>query len=351
MSSLRPEFLQALKYSSDDIKTMRSLGESRGKQQLYVKQTPDTLEQLRKGALIESIDASNKLEGIIAPPARMKALVEQNDEPRNRSEQEIAGYREALELIHQSDADMPVRTNVIRQLHQRIYRYMPEEGGQWKIADNKIIEKDGTGAVTRVRFDALPAVLTPQAMEDLITGYEKAVSENQDRMIVIPLFVLDFLCIHPFRDGNGRISRLLNLLLLYHAGYEVGRYISLERLFEQSSETYYETLEVSSRGWHKGKHDVMPWLRYTWGILIRAYKEFEERVGNVEAGRGSKSQRVRDAVERKVIPFRIRELEREVPGVGRETIRLVLREMKKEGRVKLEGRGPGARWWPIGETK
>lgn len=348
MPSLKPEFLNALRYSNDDLATLRRLGECRGKQQLYVKQRPQALEQLRKGALIESTDASNRLEGITAPPDRLKALVEQTDEPQNRSEQEIAGYREALELIHQSGPDMPVTTNVIRQLHQRIYRYMPQDGGHWKSVDNKIVERDETGAEVRVRFEAVPAVATPHAMEDLVVDYGRAIDDGEDSMIVIPLFVLDFLCIHPFRDGNGRVSRLLNLMLLYHAGYEVGRYISLERLFEQSSQSYYETLEKSSQGWQQSRHDVMPWLTYCWGILIRAYGEFEQRVGKVYAGRGSKSQRVRAAIERKVAPFGIADIEREVPDVSRETVRNVLREMKKDGRVKTKGRGRGSKWELIG---
>jgi Fic family protein len=350
MYSLRTEFLAGLGFSPADVATLRSLGEYGGRQQLYVKQRPETLDSLRTVAVIESTDSSNRLEGITAPEARVKALVEHKTEPRDRSEQEIAGYRDALELIHQSGADMPVTTNVIRQLHKTIYGYMPDEGGDWKMIDNEIVERDAKGNIIRVRFAALSAVATPQGMEDLIQCYRQALNDGQDAMIVIPLFVLDFLCIHPFRDGNGRVARLLTLLLLYHAGYEVGRYISLDRLIEVSWESYYETLEASSHDWHESQHDVMPWLTYFWGVLIRAYKEFEERVGDVDAGRGSKSQQVREAVGRKVIPFRMVELERECPGVSRDTIRLVLREMKKEGLVKTEGRGRGARWRNLGVT-
>jgi Fic family protein len=348
MHSLKPKFIASLGFGSADAATLRSLGEYLGKQKLYVKQRPETLDGLRTVALIESTDASNRLEGITAPEARVKALVEHRTEPRDRSEQEIAGYRDALELIHQSGADMPVTVNVIRQLHKTINRYLGEDGGHWKMIDNKIVEKDDEGNVIRVRFKALSAVATPQAMDDLISDYEQALQEGHDPMIVIPLCVLDFLCIHPFRDGNGRVARLLTLLLLYHAGYEVGRYISLERLFEESHESYYKTLEASSEGWHEDQHDVLPWMTYFWGVLIRAYKEFQDRVGTIDVSRGSKSQRVREAVDRKIVPFRIADLEREVPGVSRETIRLVLREMKNEGRLQVESRGRGARWRPVG---
>jgi len=347
MHSLKREFFASLGFGPADAATLRSLGECRGKQELYVKQRPETLDGLRTVALIESTDASNRLEGIIAPQARIKALVRDREEPRDRSEQEIAGYRDAMELIHQTGSDMPVTTNVIRQLHQTLYRYLPEEGGHWKTIDNEIVEKDADGNITRVRFKAVAAVETPQAMQDLMDGYERALVDGRDPIVVIPLFILDLLCIHPYRDGNGRVSRLITGLLLYHAGYQVGRYISLERLIEQSHETYYDMLEASSRDWHESEHDVMPWVRYFWGVLLHAYQEFEDRVGNIAAGRGSKSQRVREAIERKVLPFRVSELEREVPDVSRDTIRLVLRAMKKEGLIRSEGHGRGARWIPI----
>jgi Fic family protein len=344
MSSFHPELLDKLQFSQQDVATLRALGEYLGKQTLYIKQRAETLESLRTVAVIESTDSSNRLEGIQAPESRIKALVEDRAEPQDRTEQEIAGYRDALELIHQSGERMQVTSNVIKQLHRKLYTYMPEEGGKWKPVDNDIVEKDADGKIVRIRFKAVPAIQTPQAMDDLIAGLQHAINDGRDWMVIIPLFILDFLCIHPFRDGNGRVSRLLTTQLLYHAGYQVGRYISLERLFEKSHKSYYDTLEASSHGWHGSEHDVLPWTRYFWGVLISAYKEFEERVGNVEAGRGSKSQRIRYAVQRKVVPFKVTELERDVPDVSRDTIRKVLREMSQEGLVRAEGRGPGARW-------
>ncbi len=324
-----------------------ALGESLGKQELFIKQRPEVLQALQTVAAVESTDSSNRLEGIIAPKARINALVKDRVEPRDRSEQEIAGYRDAMELIHQAGKDMPVSSNVILQLHSRMYTYLSEEGGHWKSTDNEIVEKDAGGNITRVRFKAVPAVATPQAMQDLVGYYDQALADGLNPMVIIPLFILDFLCIHPFRDGNGRVSRLLTGQLLYRAGYDVGRYISLERRFLETSETYYETLEKSSQGWHENEHDAMSWVRYFWGVILSAYREFEERVGNIEAGRGSKSYRVREAVERKVVPFKSADLRNEVPDVSRDTIRLVLREMKKEGRIKSEGHGRGVRWIPL----
>ena len=344
MNSLTPTYLDALTFSGEQASVMRALGEYRGKQQLYRRQRPELLEALLTVAKIESTDASNKLEGITAPEARLEALVREHDAPRNRYEQEIAGYRDALELIHQSRTDMPVTVNVIQQLHQRIYSYLSEQGGDWKATDNEIVERGPDGNIIRIRFATVSAVATPQAMRSLVQRYESATNENREPLLVIPLLIIDFLCMHPFRDGNGRVARLLTLLALYHADYDVGRFISLERIIQDSHKSYYETLEASSQGWHDGEHDVVPWLEYFWGVLLRAYKAFEDRVGNLSQPGSSKSQRVREAVERKIRPFRIVDIERECPDVSRETIRLVLRAMKKEGIIEPRGRGRGARW-------
>ena len=348
MNSLSQKYLSNLSFTADQVSALRSLGECRGRQTLFDRQRPEVLQKLRTVATIESIDSSNRLEGITAPRARIKDLVLHNTNPRNRSEQEIAGYRDALELIHESRTDMPVTVNVIRQLHNRVYAHLGEEGGHWKSIDNDIVERDANGQIVRVRFHAVSAVATSYAMDSLLDGYVIAERDRQEALVLIPLFVLDFLCIHPFRDGNGRVARLITLLLLYHFNYEIGRYISLERIFEKTKESYYETLEASSRGWHESEHDVHPWLNYFWGVLQRAYNEFEDRVGHIGTGRGSKSQQVRDAVVRKLGSFAISELERECPGVSKETIRNVLKLMRDEGHVEMRGRGRGARWRQAG---
>jgi len=344
MNSISHNYLSNLTFTAEQVSALRNLGECRGRQVLYERQRPEVLEGLRTVATIESTDSSNRLEGITAPELRIKDLVLRNTNPRNRSEQEIAGYRDALELIHEAGRDMPVTINVIRQLHTRVYGYLGEEGGRWKPVDNDIVERNENGQIIRVRFHAVSAVATPQAMDTLIDNYAFAAQERQEALVLIPLFVLDFLCIHPFRDGNGRVARLLTLLLLYHFDYEVGRYISLERIFEKSKEGYYENLEAGSRGWHKAEHDANPWLNYFWGALQRAYNEFEERVGQIGSGRGSKSQQVRDAVTRKLVSFSVTNLERDCPGVSKETIRSVLQTMRREGLIELRGRGRGARW-------
>lgn len=344
MNSLTETYLKNLSLSTDEAAAMRTLGEYQGKQALYYKQSPETLESLKQAAVIESSESSNRLEGITAPKERIEALVLKNSTPKDRSEQEIAGYRDALSLIHESAEHMEFSNNVVLQLHSLVYRFMPNPGGKWKATNNEIIEKHPDGT-KRVRFVPTPAHLTPEAMDNLVANYKEAINtHNQDPLIVVPLAILDFLCVHPFTDGNGRVARLLTLTLLYHFDYQVGRYISLERIFEETKESYYETLEKSSQGWHEGKHDVHPWLNYFWGTLTRAYREFEERVGNIKTGRGSKTDQIRQAVQRKIGPFSISEIEDACPGISRDMVRNVLRQMKDENLIESTGKGRSAKW-------
>jgi len=344
MHSLTPEFLDALRFDGLQIATLRALGEFRGKQQLFVAQSPQVLQGLTQIAVIESTESSNRLEGVTVAPARLKSLMSKNTDPKSRSEQEIAGYRDALSLIHESADGMPFSEGVLRQLHSLLYRYLPQDGGEWKAMNNDIIERHADGS-SRIRFQPVPAHMTPIAVTETLGHYHRALALNlADPLVLVPLTVLDFLCIHPFSDGNGRVARLLTLLLLYQFDYRVGRFISLERIFEESKEGYYATLELSSQGWHEGTHDVRPWMNYFWGALLRAYKEFEERVGTIEKRRGGKSDRIRDEALKRVLPFSISEIEESCPGVSRDTVRLVLRSLKAEGLIEPTGKGRTAKW-------
>jgi Fic family protein len=351
LHSLTPEHLDRLRFDAQQAATLRAIGEYRGKQALFYAQAPEVLQGLREIAAVESSESSNRLEGVIVPSKRLKALITENTMPRDRSEQEVAGYRDALALIHDSAREMRFTPNLILQLHSMLYRFMPSPGGRWKATDNEIIERHRDGTV-RVRFKATPAHLTPIAMEQLSTGYSAAIDvAHRDPLIVIPLAILDFLCIHPFTDGNGRVGRLLTLMLLYHFDYEVGRYISIERVYEATKESYYETLEASSQGWHEARHDPYPWLDYFWGVLLRAYREFEERVGEVRRGRGAKAKQVREAVLARKAPFSISDIEAGCAGVSRDTVRLVLRVMKKEGMIASTGKGRSAKWISLSGIK
>lgn len=343
MTSLALLSLDTLRLSPADGSMLQALGECRGRQDLFRRQVPELLNALIEAAVVESSESSNRIEGVIAPHRRIEALVLKSATPQNRSEQEIVGYRDALNLIHESARQMPFSVNVILQLHTMIYRYQTGAGGRWKMTQNEIVERDARGG-RRVRFVPPGPVETPALMERLTEGYRQAIRDRHEPLMVVPLAVLDFLCIHPFDDGNGRMARLLTLQLLYRSGYDVGRYISLERIIEESKETYYETLEASSRGWHEGRADVFPWMHYFWGVLLRAYREFEERVGTLRSGRGSKSDLVVQAVERRMGSFAISDIEADCPGVTRDWIRVVLRRMRDAGTIVLLGKGRGARW-------
>ncbi|MGH7522979.1 MAG: Fic family protein, partial [Gemmatimonadales bacterium] len=311
MASLTETYLDALALTGHDAATLTMLGLYRGRQELFSRQTPQLLTALREAAVIESSESSNRIEGVIAPHERIEALVLHRSSPRDRSEQEIAGYRDALQMIHESARNMPFTVNVIRQLHTVLYRHNTGRGGQWKMSQNEIVERDRAGRVTRVRFTPPNPVATPALMDGLTENYQRAIEHNREPLLLIPFAVLDFLCIHPFSDGNCRMARLLSPLLLYQAGFDVGRYISLERIIEESKETYYEALEKSSQGWHDGTHDAMPWTRYFWGVLIAAYKEFEQRVGTIRTGRGAKTDVVEEAIARRIGAFSISEIEAE----------------------------------------
>lgn len=270
--------------------------------------------------------------------------MEEKITPRNRSEGEIAGYRDVLATIHASYANIPLYSAVIRQLHRDLYKFTPVQGGVWKPADNAIEEilPDGSRIV---RFQPVSAFLTPAAMEELCKSVNREIGDEEtDPLILTGAFVLDFLCIHPFRDGNGRMARLLTLLLLYKFNYEVGRYISLEKLIEETRESYYDMLQASSRGWHENKHDLFPWLEYFLGIILAAYREFGERVGKISSYKGSKSDRIKEVIEHFIAEFSISDIEKACPDISRPTIYRVLKELKDKGIIASLEVGRNAKW-------
>lgn len=345
LHSFSPAYLDRLSFSTEEMAALGALAEARGRQELFVHQRPEVLESLRQTAVIESNESSNRLEGITAPRDRIEALVLRPTELRTRSEQEIAGYRDALALIHESHAHMPFTVNVLLQLHGLLYRYHPGAGGRFKPADNEIVERDPDGRILRVRFAPTSAVETPVAMQALARSYQDAIQRrNLHALVAVPLAVLDLLCVHPFSDGNGRVARLATLLLLYQHGFAQGRYVSLERIMEESKEGYYETLHASSQGWHDGRHDAHPWLNYFWGVLLRASREFEQRLTPTSDGPLNKSDLVRAAVLRRVGPFTSADVERDCPAVSHDLVRVVMRQLRDEGLITLQGRGRGAKW-------
>jgi Fic family protein len=322
---------------------LADLGEARGKQELFTKQSPQRLKALREHALIESAVSSNRIEGVVVEPARVRSVIVGKSPLRDRDEEEVRGYRNALNLMHQQGAKLAISENTIRELH-RLARGAVGDAGQYKKSESDIIERYPDGR-QRVRFKTVTAAKTPAFMTELITLWHRGLEERWvPPLIALAAFNLDLLCIHPFRDGNGRVSRLLFLLQCYHLGYDVGRYISLERVIEQNKERYYETLEQSSHRWHEGHHDPWPYINYLLFVLKEAYKEFEGRVGQVKSPRGTKTELIEAAVNAFSGDFTLADLERACPGVSRDMVRRVLRELQQAKKVECLSRGPGAAW-------
>jgi len=322
---------------------LADLGEARGKQELFRRQSPQTLKVLREHALIESAVSSNRIEGVVVEQARVRTVLFGKTHLRDRNEEEVRGYRDALKLVHEGHQGLPVANSTVQQLH-RVARGGIGDAGRFKTRDSDIIERYADGSV-RVRFRPVSAAETRKFMDELVDHWNQCLEERWVHpLIALGAYSLDFLCVHPFRDGNGRVSRLLLLLQCYHLGHDVGRYISLERLIEQNKERYYETLESGSQGWHEGKHDPWPHIGYVLFILKEAYREFEERVGQLKSPRGAKTEQIISAVKAMRQEFTLAELERAAPGVSRDMVRRVLRQLQKEGKLRSRGRGRGARW-------
>jgi len=322
---------------------LSDISEAKGRQELYTKQSPQRLKSLKEHALIESSVSSNRIEGVEVDNKRIGTIIFGNSLLHDRSEEEVRGYREALNLIHEKGRQLPVSEESIKELH-RLIRGDIWDAGKYKEKNSDIIEKHPNGT-SSIRFKTVPALNTPDCMNGLLAMWNEGLKEESIQpLIALAAFNLDFLCIHPFRDGNGRVSRLLMLLQCYHQGIEVGRYISLERLIEQNKERYYETLKISSEGWHEGKHNPWHYINFICFILKSAYKEFEERLNRMPHPRGEKTALVHNAISSFLGNFSVAEIQLKCPGVGIDMIRRVLKDMQVEGIVECIGRGRNAKW-------
>ena len=324
----------------DIVNLLSSLHEFRGKQELYIEAESDVLTALLNIAKIQSTKASNKIEGIYTSDERLEALVMEKTEPQNRSEEEIAGYREVLATIHESYEYISIRSNNILQLHRDLYSFSSgDAGGRYKNADNVISElgKDGQ---QRVRFIPVPAFQIPEAMDSLCNEFNKAIERAEyDPLLLIPMFILDFLCIHPFNDGNGRMSRLLTLLLLYRSGYIVGKYVSMEMLIEKTKETYYEALQNSSSEWHDNKSDYTSFVRYYLGIVLKGYNEFQDRIEHLKYRKFSKAERVKSVFDKKIGIVKKSDIAIICPDISQTTIERTLKDLLEAGFVEKVGKG------------
>lgn len=329
-------------WNTDILNLVAKIHECKGRQDLFIRQKPVKLIRLVEIAKIQSTEASNKIEGIVTTSTRIKQLFEEKTTPRNRNEDEIMGYRDVLNTIHESNEYIPIRPSYILQLHRDLLKRAGLSfGGHFKNVQNYINETKPDGTVI-TRFTPVAPYDTPQAIENLCNAYEQAVAnERIDSLLLIPTFIRDFLCIHPFNDGNGRMSRLLTLLLLYKNGYSVGKYISIEKQIEKTKDRYYDSLELSDAGWHKEENDPTPFIRYMLQVILACYTEFEECVG-LMSGNGNNSSAydiVKQYVEKKIGKFTGAEVVTHCPSLGRSSVLAALKKLTEEGTIIKKGAG------------
>ena len=327
------------KWDSDILGLIAAIYKEAGKQELYLKQKPQELEKLVEIAKIQSTEASNAIEGIITTNTRIKQLVEEKTTPKNRDEQEIAGYRDVLNIIHESFDAIPISQNYILQLHRILYSHMNNPmGGRTKSVQNYISATYPDGHVETL-FTPLSPFETPRALDKICEEYNRVIGNMEvEPLIIIPIFIHDFLCIHPFNDGNGRMSRLLTTLLLYRNGFYVGKYISLEAKIAKNKDLYYSVLSQAQHGWHEGNEDVVPFIKYLLGTILAAYKDFEDRFSLVETKLPA-LEMVRQASMYKIGRFNKQDIRELCPTLSNSSIEKAFRDLISLGEIRKEGKG------------
>lgn len=327
------------KWDSEILGLIAAIYKEAGKQEMYLKQRPEELEKLVEIAKVQSTEASNAIEGIVTTSTRIRQLVEEKTAPRNRDEQEIAGYRDALNIIHENFDAIPITRNYILQLHKVLYSHMNNPmAGQTKSVQNYISATYPNGH-TETLFTPLAPFETPEALDRICDEYNRVIGNMEaEPLIVIPIFIHDFLCIHPFNDGNGRMSRLLTTLLLYRNGFYVGKYISLEAKIAKNKDLYYAALRQAQEGWHEGTEDAVPFIKYLLGIILSAYRDFEERFSLVEQKKPA-LETVRQATLNKIGRFSKQDIRELCPALSVSSIEGALRKLVASGELKREGNG------------
>ena len=335
------------KWDSDVLSLIAAIYKEAGKQELYLKQKPEELEKLVEIAKVQSTEASNAIEGIVTTSTRIRQLVEEKTTPKNRDEQEIAGYRDVLNIIHESFDAIPLTQNYILQLHKILYSHINNPmAGKTKNVQNYISATYPDGR-TETLFTPLPPFETPEALDAICNEYNRVIGNNElEPLIAIPVFIHDFLCIHPFNDGNGRMSRLLTTLLLYRSGFYVGKYISLEAKIAKNKDLYYDTLKASQNGWYEGNEDIAPFLKYLLGTILAAYKDFEDRFSLVETKHPA-LETVRLATQQKIGRFSKQDIRELCPALSLSSLEGALRKMVASGELRREGNGKNTRYYRL----
>ena len=347
MKNFDYSLLRTRTFDREVINYIGLIHEFKGRQQLYLEQKPQELETLVEIAKIQSTESSNAIEGIATTKARLKSLMADKTTPRDRGEKEIKGYRHVLNVIHENFDYVPIRKNYILQLHKMLYQFTEERfGGRFKDTPNEIdmVYPDGRAVLL---FKPLEPFETPYAVERICEEYDKAINTyGIDPLIAIPVFILDFLCIHPFNDGNGRMSRLLTTLLLYKSDFVIGRYISLEKKIEMTKDEYYIALQESSQNWHEEKNDDTPFIKYILGIILAAYRDFEEGVKMVGKKMSAKDMVIK-AIGSKIGKFTKNDIMELCPEIGRGSVENALKALCEEGIIKKEGQGRATFYYAI----
>lgn len=344
MRSFNYSKIKDLKWDSETLGLIAAIYKEAGKQELYLKQRPEALEKLVEIAKVQSTEASNAIEGIVTTNTRIKQLVAEKTTPRNRNEQEIAGYRDVLGVIHESFDAIPITQNYILQLHKMLYSHMNNPiAGRTKTVQNYISATYPDGH-SEILFTPLAPFETPEAMDRICEEYNRVIGNMEvEPLIAIPVFIHDFLCIHPFNDGNGRMSRLLTTLLLYRNGFYVGKYISLEAKIAKNKDLYYNALSLSQEGWHEGTDDPLPFIKYLLGTILAAYKDFEDRFALVETKRSALDM-VRMATQNKIGRFTKQDIRELCPSLSLSSVEGALRQLVALGEIRREGQGKGTRY-------
>ena len=347
MRAFNYSLIKDWKWDSELLGYIAAIYKEAGKQELYLKQRPEELEKLVEIAKIQSTEASNAIEGIVTTSTRIRQLVEEKTTPKNRNEQEIAGYRDVLGIIHESFDAIPITQNYILQLHKILYSHINNPiAGRTKNVQNYISATYPDGH-TETLFTPLSPFETPDALDRICGEYNRVIGNMElEPLIAIPVFVHDFLCIHPFNDGNGRMSRLLTTLLLYRSGFYVGKYISLEAKIAQHKDLYYDALAASQIGWHEGTDDPVPFIKYLLSTILAAYRDFEDRFALVETKR-SALETVRLAAQNKIGRFTKQDIRELCPSLSLSSVEGSLRKLVEEGELKREGKGKNTFYFRI----
>ena len=339
MRTFNYSLIKEKKWDSELLGLIAAIYKEAGKQEMYLKQKPQELEKLVEIAKIQSTEASNAIEGIVTTNTRIRQLMEEKTTPRNRNEKEIAGYRDVLGLIHESFDSIPITQNYILQLHKILYSHSKNPvAGKTKAVQNYISAAFPDGH-TETLFIPLAPYETPEALDRICEEYNRVIGNAElEPLIAIPVFIHDFLCIHPFNDGNGRMSRLLTTLLLYRSGFYVGKYISLEAKIAKHKDLYYDALAASQNGWHEGVDDPVPFIKYLLGTILAAYRDFEDRFALVEVKRTALDM-VRLATQYKIGRFTKQDIRELCPSLSISSIEGSLRKLVDSGEIKREGKG------------